>query len=58
MLTAKTVKIRQHFILQTANLMTFAWGLFAYICLWFDNMHNSLKVSGRYSYYEKGEGAP
>ena len=21
-------------------------------------MHNSLKVSGRYSYYEKGEGAP
>lgn len=56
--TAKNVKIKQHFILQTANLMAFAWCLFAYICIWFYNMHNSLKVSGRYSYYEKGEGAP
>ena len=31
--TAKNVKIKQHFILQTANLMAFAWGLFTYICI-------------------------
>ena len=32
MVDTKTVKIKQHFILQTANVMTFAWGLFTYIC--------------------------
>jgi hypothetical protein len=31
--SAKTLKIKQHFISQTANLMAFAWCLFAYICL-------------------------